>query len=147
MKNYPNLSQSKRSLSIKILSFLWTLFLFSSCSKGGGSGGGNDSQNASANVVNENPASNMQNYLLIGAIGRSDTGSVFKCSLDGTDCVEFLGGKIGLPSSPELKLQNDDSFGSSISANGVLRSIKGYECLEIKSILLQGDCSENIAIN
>jgi hypothetical protein len=117
MKNYPFQSQSKRSLSIKTLSFLLTLFLLSSCSKGGGSGGGNDSQNASANVVNENPASNMQNYLLIGAKGRSDTGSVFKCSLDGTDCVEFLGGKIGLPSSPELKLQNDDSFGSSISAN------------------------------
>jgi hypothetical protein len=103
---------------LKTLTFLLTLFFISSCSRGGSSGGGgSDSQNASANYVNENPPSNMQNYLLIGAKGRAETGSVFKCSLDGTDCVEFFGGKIGLPSSPELKLQNDDSLGSSISAN------------------------------
>jgi hypothetical protein len=103
--------------------FLTTLFTISSCSQGSGSSGsgGGNSQNTSANVINENPPPNTQNYLLIGAKGRGGKGAVFKCNLDGTQCAEFIGGNIPFissePTAKNIKLTKGDNFGSSISGN------------------------------
>ena len=101
--------------------FLTTNFLLSSCSQGGGSGNNGNSQNSSANVLNENPPPNMQNYLLIGAKGKLGKGAVFKCNLDGSQCIEFIGGNISFTSSnsslPAIKLTKGEFFGSSITAN------------------------------
>ncbi len=89
-----------------------------SCSKGGGGGGGNnDSANSTANVVNSNPSGNNQNFLLIGAKGRNGTGSVFRCSLDGNDCIEMLGGISGFTTASNLSLDQNGAFGTSVSVN------------------------------
>ncbi len=121
--HYPNKIQQtiKYKLFMSVV-FLTTLFTITSCSQGGGSSGsGGNSQNVTANVINENPPPNTQNYLLIGAKGRSGKGVVFKCNLDGTQCAEFIGGNIPFissePTEKSIKLAKGDNFGSSISGN------------------------------
>lgn len=59
-----------------------------------------------------------QNKLLIGAPGRDGNdvdaiGTIFQCSLDGKNCVEFLGGKTKNKNIINL-LNEEDSFGSSL---------------------------------
>lgn len=61
--------------------------------------------------------------LFVGATGRKDnankrTGAVFKCSLDGTSCIEFIGGQNKnrmTATSESLNLANGDFFGSSLT--------------------------------
>lgn len=115
-----HISRQKFEIKIKyqIISTLFILLFLLSCSKGGGGfGGGYDSANSSANVVIPNPNGNNQNYLLIGAKGRNGTGSVYRCSLDGDDCIEIFGGLAGYISATNLTLKQNDSFGSSIGVN------------------------------
>lgn len=60
-------------------------------------------------------------YLYIGAPGRMNnsgarTGAVFRCKLDGSDCIEFIGGQSkGDLNSESLDLLEGDFLGSSLS--------------------------------
>lgn len=76
-----------------------------------------DSTHLAANYLNPQPKGNNQNYLLIGAMGRNGTGSVYRCTLDGNDCIEMLGGISGFTSAPNLSLKSNDAFGVSVAAS------------------------------
>ena len=73
----------------------------------------------SENTAKENLGDDAS-YILIGAKGRSGKGAVFKCTLDGYECYEFLGGNKRF-SSPEnrsyktVNIFNGDVFGASIN--------------------------------
>lgn len=60
-------------------------------------------------------------YLYIGATGRKNvfgikTGAVFRCHLDGSNCIEFIGGRNNnLLDSDGISLSNGDLFGSSLA--------------------------------
>jgi hypothetical protein len=77
-------------------------------------------------AVNDNLGSSLAvagDFLYIGAMGRTDnsgkrTGSVFKCDIEGTNCVELIGGKNKnkmTVTAEGLGLANGDLFGSSLA--------------------------------
>lgn len=79
-------------------------------------------QNAKGEVSEENLGSDVS-YILVGAKGRAGKGAVFKCTLDGYECYEFLGGNLRF-SSPSnrsyktVKIFNGDVFGASLFTVG-----------------------------
>ncbi|WGL60209.1 hypothetical protein QEJ31_01145 [Pigmentibacter sp. JX0631] len=77
----------------------------------------NKTQNES--VTKENLGDDAS-YILIGAKGRAGKGAVFKCTLDGYECYEFLGGnkRFSPPENRSYKtvnIFNGDVFGASIN--------------------------------
>lgn len=60
-------------------------------------------------------------FIFIGASGRKNsngirTGAVFRCKLDGTDCLEIVGGKNeGALKKSDIELAKDDLLGSSLA--------------------------------
>ncbi|MGY3804892.1 hypothetical protein ACWNT8_12555 [Pigmentibacter ruber] len=73
----------------------------------------------SGSSINENLGDDAS-YILIGAKGRAGKGAVFKCTLDGYECYEFLGGnkRFSPPENRSFKtvtIFNGDVFGASIN--------------------------------
>ena len=112
MKN--NLLKSLLSIPfvrLFIISLISFLFLVS-CSVSSGN-------NKSSNNDFSNSQKNSHSYILIGAKGRFGKGSVFKCTLDGYECTEFLGGNMRFQAPSKsgmkpIKLFNGDLFASSV---------------------------------
>jgi len=97
-----------RLFIISLISFLFLV----SCSVSSGN-------NKSSNNKLSNSQKNSHSYILIGAKGRFGKGSVFKCTLDGYECTEFLGGNMRFQAPSKsgmkpIKLFNGDLFGSSV---------------------------------
>ncbi|RDB37038.1 MAG: hypothetical protein DCC88_01955 [Spirobacillus cienkowskii] len=70
-------------------------------------------------AISAEKSDKLNSYLLIGASDRSGKGAVFRCTLEGKNCIEFLGGnkKFKDSSNPTYTTPNlfiGDSFGSSL---------------------------------
>ncbi|WGL60182.1 hypothetical protein QEJ31_01005 [Pigmentibacter sp. JX0631] len=90
--------------------------------KSGQSNIDSNSSNFSVATIDMNPKQDMQNYLLIGAKGRAGKGAVFRCQLDGTKCLEYIGGNLDLQQYLEkpnevISLLKGEHFASGIAAN------------------------------
>lgn len=105
-----------------VLPILVSIFLFS-CSKSGGGSSADNSSNVTANTSggggqNQLPTSE---YLLVGASSAYNAqGVVLLCNLDGTNCIEFLGGNSTRLNAQALGLVNNDRFGTSMAINGAI---------------------------
>ncbi|BBH53049.1 hypothetical protein [Fluviispira sanaruensis] len=101
------------------------LFSMSSCKTS------SDNENSVQSLVKVTNSKNAniktsQDYLLIGAQGRAGKGAVFKCNIDGKNCIEFLGGNIKFKAPDDftehsIVLYPRNRFGSSLLiSNGKL---------------------------
>lgn len=100
--------------------FFFLAFLVSCSTFGGSSGNAKKGKIASEAKSGGNEGSKKyQNFLLVGAQGYAGKGAIFKCSLDGENCTEFLGGnsKFKAPEDRKqkaVKIFPGDRFGASI---------------------------------
>ena len=82
-----------------------------------------ESQKSLELKVNDNFGSSLVVFgdaIYIGAMGRKNnsdkrTGAVFKCNIDGSNCIELIGGKSKKFPGDSFGLKEDDLLGSSIS--------------------------------
>ena len=113
----------KKLLGIRNLSvWIGTVTLYSCSLKNGQSNINGSSSNISVATIDMNPKQDMQNYLLIGAEGRAGKGAVFRCQVDGSKCLEYIGGNLDLQQYLEkpnevISILKGEHFASSVAAN------------------------------
>ncbi len=108
----------RNHLSILFLFFLISTML-SSCQIVNKSSEKSASLPQAKNEMADEDSGSDVSYILVGAKGRAGKGAVFKCTLDGYECYEFLGGNLRFSSPTNrsyktVKIFNGDVFGASL---------------------------------